>query len=190
VRQRLLVSYVMELPFGEGKKYGSNAKGIVGALISGWAVNGITTFQDGFPLNFRSNSGLNSLGGGTGRPNVIPGCDPVITGSAQSRLSKWFNTACFKPLTQAAGNYFGVGTEPRVDPKLRGHSMNNWDFSVQKTTKIKENLSLQFRAEAFNLFNRVQFNPPDNQSDSVTFGQTYAQMNTPRLIQFSLRLNF
>ena len=119
------------------------------------------------------------------RPDYIAGCASGISGSAQSRLNKWFNTSCFTP----AGPW-EFGNEPRVDPNLRSQGIANYDFSLSKATSITERISLSFRAEAFNLFNRVQFSPPNTQPGSATFGQVTAQYNQPRLIQFGLRLSF
>jgi hypothetical protein len=107
-------------------------------------------------------------------------------GKAQDRLNGWFNTACFK-----APAAYGIGSEARTDPTLRAHGVNNWDFSMLKTTKIKESMDLQFRAEFFNIFNRVQFAAPETNVDNTAlYGKVTAQKNSPRLVQFSLRLNF
>jgi len=90
---RLVVNYVLDLPFGKGQKFGDGWSGVGGALASGWAFNGITTFQSGFPLAINDNSSGNELtknfGVGTLRPNVVPGCNKLISGSAVSRLNKW-----------------------------------------------------------------------------------------------------
>jgi hypothetical protein len=85
---------------------------------------------------------------------------------------------------------FTFGTEPRTDPQLRLHGVNNWDFSILKTTKIKEQINVQFRAEVFNVFNRVQFAPPDTSVGGSNYGKVSNIANQPRLIQLSLRLNF
>jgi hypothetical protein len=114
---------------------------------------------------------------------VVAGCDQEISGSAQERLTKWFNTACF-----VAPPAFTFGSEGRVDPKLRAHSMNNWDVALFKNTKISERAGLQFRAEFFNLFNRVQFNFPGQTVGNPQFGIVGSQANNPRLVQFALRL--
>ena len=68
-------------------------KGVTGKLVSGWRVNGITTFQGGFPLPLTAQATTlaSTFGAGTTRPNVIAGCNKIIGGSAQSRLSEWFN---------------------------------------------------------------------------------------------------
>ncbi len=185
VPHRLVVSYVLDLPFGSGRKFMSSAGGAADKLVSGWGINGVYTFQSGFPLRLTTATNLtNSFGGGS-RPNVVPGCNQEPPGSAQERLNQWFNTSCF-----AQPPAFTFGTEGRVDPKLRAHGMNNWDFALFKNTRITERVGLQFRTEFFNLFNRVQFNFPGQALGNPQFGVVSSQVNNPRLVQFALRLIF
>ncbi len=187
VRHRVIASYVMNLPFGEGQQW-AHYNGIGGAAVSGWSVNGIVNFQKGFPMSFNqtSNNTLTGFGYGTIRPNKVAGCNPAISGTGKNRLNKWFNTACYT----VAPDY-SLGNEPRTDPKVRTDGMANWDLSVLKSTKIHNNINAQFRAEFFNLFNHPQFAAPQNSAnDATNFGVVIAQMNNPRLVQFSLRINF
>jgi hypothetical protein len=184
---RLVVSYVTDIPVGKGRKFLANSNAFVNAAIGGWGVLGVTTIQSGFPLHFTTNTNNSNSNGGGQRPNVVPGCDSSISGSATSRLHEWFNTACF---TQPAP--FTFGDESRVDPHLRSAGIANWDFSAFKNFAIsrEDRLKLQFRAEFFNIFNRVQFNTPGQSFGSSTFGVVSGQQNNPRLVQFALRLNF
>jgi hypothetical protein len=186
VASRFVASYVLELPIGKGKKFASGTSGVVGALISGWAANGIITLQDGYPLAMKAgNNDLRNYGVGVIRPNYVPGCVKEFSGRAQDRLSQWFNTSCF---IQPADTY-SFGGEARTDPQLRSHGVNNFDFTMSKNTKIKEALTLQFKAEFFNVFNRVQFRV-DQTTVGGTFGTVREQWNKPRLVQFALRLVF
>ena len=73
---------------------------------------------------------------------------------------------------------------------LRAQGVNNFDLSISKRTEITERMGLEFRTEFFNLFNRVQFSPPNTQPGAAQFGQVTAQYNQPRLVQFALRLKF
>jgi hypothetical protein len=197
VPNRLVLSYVLELPFGKGKHWLSSVHGITDKLVSGWGMNGITTFQSGFPLaltdvslnllenNFAQGNAGPGTGAGVTRPNYVGGCNPVINGSATSRLAQWFNTSCY-----TVAPPFAFGNEPKVSPVLRAQGIDNFDFSLVKKTAITERINAQFRAEFFNLFNIVQFAPPGEQLGASTFGIVSAQYNQPRLIQFSLRLSF
>jgi hypothetical protein len=200
VPQRFVFNYVLDLPFGEGHKYLNSLRGVPGKLVSGWSVNGITQFQTGFPLALQDtspnlfetdfaigNGGPGPPGAGVSRPDYTPGCNKAApnTSSLQAHLAEWFNTSCF---VQAGP--WEIGNEPRVDPTMRAPGINNSDFSVSKATAITERARLLFRAEVFNIFNRVQFTAPGTQLGSATFGQITAQYNNPRLIQFGLRLTY
>ena len=153
-------------------------------------MDGVTTFQAGFPLFFTAATNTsNSYNTGPLasylRPNVTAGCDKTVSGSEQSRINHWFNTSCF---TQPAS--FTFGDESRTDPNLRAAGLANYDFSLFKNTAITEGIKLQFRAEFFNLFNRVQFSYPGLAVGNPQFGIVSAQLNNPRLVQFALRLQF
>jgi len=189
VSQRAVISYVLNLPFGKGQRFANKLARPVDMLVSGWTVSGITTFQSGFPLfltEAQSNPLTQFFGGGALRPNVVAGCHRKISGSAESRLNEWFNPSCFT----FPGNY-AFGNEPRVDGSLISEGVKSYDFAAMKSTNLwGERANVQFRAEFFNIFNRVQFAPPVGQQGSSNFGEILSQVNQPREIQFSLRINF
>jgi hypothetical protein len=183
VPQNLVISYVMDLPFGKGHKWLSGATGITENLVGGWALDGVTTFQKGFPIGI-ANAAPATYGGT--RPNYVAGCNKSISGSATSRLNEWFNTACFSEPPA-----FSFGTESREDPTLRDEGVNNWNIGIAKRIfTIHESVNLAFRAEFFNLFNRVMFGPPGYSYGTPQFGVISSQVNNPRLVQFALRLTF
>jgi hypothetical protein len=187
VPQRLVISYVLDLPFGHGKRFMSDASGVKDKLVAGWGIDGVSTFQRGFPLKFSDSNpnklaGL-SLGTGTIRPDVVAGC---AKGGPRT-TAQWFNTACF--VSPAA---YTFGNEPRVDPSLRQAGVNAWDFAAFKRTYFgpDNKLSLEFRSEFFNLFNHPQFGPPNTGLGNSGFGQVTSTVNSPRLIQFGLKFAF
>jgi hypothetical protein len=188
VSQRIVISYVLDLPFGHGKRFLPNATGIVDKVVAGWGVDGVTTFQKGFPLKFSDSNPnlLSSLGLGTGtiRPDSVPGCDK---GAGGGTITAWFNTSCFvDPAPYTFGN------ESRVDPTLRQEGINNFDFAVFKKTYFgpDNRLNFEFRAEFFNIFNRTQFGAPNTSLGNASFGQINTTNGNPRLIQLGLRLSF
>jgi len=75
-------------------------------------------------------------------------------------------------------------------PNLRCPGINNWDLSLFKNTNVTERIKVQFRAEAFNAFNRVQFGVPNVSINSTAFGVISSQQNLPRNLQLGLRLLF
>jgi len=131
----------------------------------------------------------NVTGFGLGlRPNVVAGCNPQLSGSAQSRLNGWFNAACF---TVPAA--YTLGNESRADPVLRSQGIANYNVSLLKRTPITERFNLEFRSEVYNLFNRVQFGVPNTTvttAANATTGYVTTQINQPRLVQLALRLLF
>lgn len=191
ISQRLVISYVLDLPFGRGKAYANDFTGFKNGLVSGWGVDGVTSFQKGFPVKISSGSGNSltalSLGTGTLRPNVVSGCNKSMSGSATSKIGQWFNTGCF-----SAAPAWGFGDESRVDATLRQDGVNNWDFAVFKRTYFgpEDRMNIEFRTEFFNIFNRPQFGPPNGTFGAGTFGVVGNTVNLPRLIQFGLRFSF
>ena len=191
VPHRFVLSYIFELPLGHGKHFFPDVSDGADKFLSGWSMAGITTFASGFPLSITSaapNVLATNFGAGTIRPNVLSGCNKSAGGSILDHVSSGtsvINTACF-----AAPGLFSLGNESRVDPTLRAQGINNWDFSVSKITRLTERASLDFRAEFFNLFNRVQFATPNTSFGGPTFGVITGQANNPRQIQFSLRASF
>ena len=202
VPHRLVINYVINLPFGHGQKFASNVNGVANVLIGGWAVNGITSLQSGYPMYLVTSGNKLSgtaLGAGTIRPNYTAGCNKTVPGSKFARslpTATWFNTSCFTlPNTPGvagagSGSSYGFGNEPRVDGGLRDSGVDNWDFSAVKDTVLHDNLKLQLRFEFYNIFNRTQFGPPTPTVDNVHFGQITVQANQPRLIQGAFRINF
>jgi hypothetical protein len=182
-----VVSYLYPLPIGRGQALLGHLNGVANSLIGGWGVNGITTFQMGFPLGF--STATNNLSTytfqGTQRPDVVAGCAKPVDGSMFNRVSGYFNKSCFNlpPL-------FKFGNESRTDNQLRTPGIANWDLSLFKTIPIHESVALDFRVEAFNLFNRVQFASPNTQQGNTAFGTISSQANNPRIFQVSGRFSF
>ncbi len=193
VPQRLVISYVLDLPFGQGKKYLSNSSGRLNNLVGGWGIDGVSTFQRGFPLIFGNGQANDvALFGAGSRPNVVTGCNKASSGESINRLSGWFNAACF-----AAPADFRFGDESRVDSTLRADGINNYDFAVFKKILfgVDGRTGLESRVEFFNLFNRTQFGPPNTTcctANNANFGvvTSTAPGTNPRLIQFALKLFF
>jgi hypothetical protein len=192
VPQRLVISYVLDLPFGQGKKYLSDINGTWNNVLGGWGVDGVTTFQRGFPLVFGNGMANDTtLFGAGSRPNVVNGCDKAAVGANLIRLQEWFNIACF-----SAPADFTFGNESRVDSVLRSDGVNNFDFAVFKKFLFGEGRAgIESRVEFFNLLNRTQFGPPNTTcctSNNASFGSvtTTAPGTNPRLVQFAVKIFF
>jgi hypothetical protein len=174
---RLVVSYTAELPW--------KGKSGLGRLISGWEATGLLTLQSGTPI-FPGDPGTPSMFSGPNRPNNN-GTSAKLDGSAQSRLTRWFDTSTFSR-TPA----FTFGNSARSSPDVRINGINNWDAGFFKNNRFgaDERFNIQFRAEFFNTFNRARFGYPGSQVGQANFGVVSTQINRPRQIQLALKLQF
>ena len=183
ISQRFVGSFVYALPVGRGRKVGAGMNRVVDAFVGGWQMNGIVTFQTGDPLALTTTNSSNS-GNNVLRPNST-GKSAAIPGSVKDRLDKYFNTSVF---TQPAP--FTFGNVSRTLPDVRGPGAKNLDFSLFKNFALIERVSLQFRAEAFNLTNTPNFADPNQNFNAVAFGQITGTSNSARQVQFGLKLLF
>ncbi len=184
VRQRFSASYSYDLPFGKGRRYLNDSR-VLSNVFGGWQTLGIVTLQSGRPFTVallpdidNSGTGRSILGfGANDRPNIVG--DPNSGGHT---LDRWFNTSAFA--FSRPGTFGNAGRNI-----LDGPGYHNFNAALVKDTAINERLKLQFRAEAFNLFNHPNFNLPDNFLGSPTFGRI-SSARDPRHIQFGLKLLF
>jgi len=189
--QRLVVSYVYELPLLV--KHGGPAA----FLANGWSLSGVTTIQSGEKLTLLGNNTNNAYGiNGTGadRAQLAAGCtygQLVTSGSLESKLNNYFNTSCIAPYAILPGGATDFGNSGVGI--VSGPGQNNFDLALAKRTslvRLKEGVSLEFRAEAFNVFNHAQFTNPANNASLATFGQITATSVNPRIMQLALKLMF
>jgi hypothetical protein len=148
VDHRLVSSFVYELPIGRNKRIGGNMNKALDVVVGGWQVNGIATFQRGFPMTISAADvgGLNDTFG-TNRADLV-GTPRLIKSRDQ-----WFDVTAFK---QPAAGF--LGTSGRGILRLPG--TNNWDTGLYKNFQLTERLSFQFRLESFNAFNHTQWGGP------------------------------
>ena len=182
VSQRLVLSGIVELPFGKGKHWNST-NALVSRLIGGWQLNLISTIQGGLPLAVRGAS--NNL---ANRPNST-GISARLDNPTSDR---WFDTTQFvnPPL-------FTYGNVSRTLPDVRSPGIADFDLSLIKDTAITERSKLQFRAEAFNFVNHTNLGTPNASFSaganglnvSSSFG-TITSARDPRIMQLGLKLIF
>jgi len=227
---RFVASYNYELPFARWA--GITNQGFVGRLVNGWAINGVTTIQSGTPfviddssaLNLEDLDGFNSTNFATLAPGMTL-ADAITHGSVQSRIGNYLNPAAFllggncvdsqnvvlgPAIGDSCASYptaqgTAIGNVGRN--VFRGPRQQNWDLSLAKNTKISERMSLDFRAEAFNVFNHPSFQSPQaGVGQGLSFYGNYGVVNlaanganpfaitgtvsTPRILQLALKLNF
>ena len=187
VTHQASISGRYELPFGKGQRWMANAGAVGNRFVGGWQMNIITTLLSGFPMT--PLVGSNRSGDGDirnpDRPSLNPAFSgPVVTGNPH----QWFNPAAF--VRPAAGTYGDLGRGTYTGPGLA-----TVDFSLFKNTAIRERVNLQFRAEAFNLFNHTNYGTPNpiifsGLSTSPSAGLITTTATFPRQIQLGLKLIF
>ena len=158
-------------------------------LTQGWAINGITRFATGNPIGI-SQSGDRSLtgAGGVDHPDFIGGL--VITPDVRNTPNHtYFNKSAFvsegTSTTTANG---GLGVQGTANQRFfHGPGINNFDLGLQKATRLRENMSVQFRAEFFNAFEHAQFGNPSGSFTSSNFGRVTGTRSLGRIGQMSLK---
>ena len=186
-RQVFTGNYIYDLPWQRSQQ------GLVGHLLGGYEFSGILTINSGLPftvLTARGQGdpaavGVNTSGApnngsvASPRPNQIS--DP---NNGPKTFTQFFNTAAFAPVTVAGAS----GNERRG--AVNGPGLWRYDMALLKNTRIRESVNLQFRAEAFNLFNHTNFQTVGTTlTTTSTFGHVTA-VRDPRIMQLGLKLNF
>jgi len=184
-----VTSVVYQLPFGKGRKFGSNMNALLDALAGGWELNSINTANTGTPIDVSySPSAANDV---TGLTNDYRGeaiLRPNVSGSAISQgqsamVNNYFAGYTFT--TPPASAPFGnLGRNA-----FRAPGQEQWDLAADKNFRIRESMLLQFRSEFFNVLNHTNFGLPTAVSTSAAFG-TIRTTYPARQIQFALKLLF
>jgi hypothetical protein len=178
VRNNFVVSYIFVSP-------NVNHLGFVGKqALSGWQLNGITRLQSGNPFNVTSGTDTNLDGTNNDRPDLVG--NPYLPGGrghAATSLAYFNRTAFAAPI---GGRIYG---NTQFD-MLIGPNYINTDLSAFKSFPVYREASLQFRAEAFNAFNRVNFNNPSTLNVSQANAGQISGTSPARILQFALRLSF
>lgn len=164
IPQSLVVSALYDLPFGRGRQFGNHVSAPVNALIGGWRMTLIGTFNHGEPIEITAPNQTSS-NGVQARPNrLCNGNDPSFKNNMRTNGFKEFNAACFAvPATGFFGNA-GRGL-------IYAPGQDQVDYSLVKTFPIYERTRLELRGEFFNVFNHAQFLNPDGNAGDITSGK-------------------
>ncbi len=189
VPQRVVVSYVYELPFGKGKAMLTS--GPMSYILGGWQTAGSLTLASGRPFTVFASANSSSID--IGLQNALASVigTPVMIGDVNCWFYASKNPNCkgfsgVDAFTVPAAGF--LGNEGRNN--LRGPGTAVFDFSLDRTFVIKERTSLQLRWEVFNLANSAQFGLPSTNYSGGTPGTITSLAGDPRIMQFALRLKF
>jgi hypothetical protein len=183
IRQLFQGDFVYDLPFGKGRRFGSNWNRAVNGLAGGWTMQSILRFNTGPPINVQSGEDRANVGRSYQRPNVISNpCNGPQTPDA------WF-----APGSIVRANIYTYGNMGRDSGC--GAGLQNIDFAVHKIFPIKESQRIEFRGEFFNLLNHTNLDPQNHNGpgDMVFLSSSFNTVTAARpnrQIQFSLRYGF
>ena len=210
------ISASYDLPFGKGRKYLTH--GPAAWALGNWRVSGIGVYDTGTPVGLSTSLGLPIYASGAGgrvapyvtsfdgwQPssfNFQPG-QPFFFVAPQSK-SQFLSGSSYSgpfpyqgdtsnPNNSLADQGLGIGNMTRYNPKVRSFPNLSENISLTKEFPIHESTRLEFRAEAFNILNRMRFGTGSTQIQSSTFGQPTGsgiQANSPRTLQLALKLYF
>jgi Carboxypeptidase regulatory-like domain len=184
VRNRFVFNYSWDLPFGHGKQFMNS--GFAGKVLEGWQLSGITTLQTGLHYSVygyvdSQHTGLSDRADYIG-PNTLPAGHP--------------RTETGLPLSAFALPAYGTAGDSGRN-NFTGPGLNNWNMVMSKTMSFNDRFNLQLRCEAYNVFNRTEFDLPDGlMADTNTFGFSTSTLlqpdgtTTARQLQFGAKLQF
>jgi hypothetical protein len=176
-------NWVYELPFF------TEQHGLVGHTLGGWEFSGIVQAQSGQWLSAIGNSSVDPGGLGVFTSATAPNDPrPDQVGKPNSHaphtIAQWYNTAAF---ADVPSNEFRPGNAPRAT--ILGPGSQRWDMSMLKNVKLFESQTIQFRAEAFNIWNHTNYNNVDTTQDDGLTGQVLGA-GEKRILQVALKYNF
>ncbi len=198
IPQVLQFSYVYALPVGRGKRFGGNMHPVLNGFIGGWQLNGIWRFAKGRPVILVLDS-ENAIPTFRQRP-LLTGPLKVNHSSEQSMVASYFANACeSEPCLDGGASVveqpdaFTFGNAPRTLSSIRQPGSKNVSMSLFKEfplSRLREGTRLEFRLEAFNVFNHPNFGPADTDLGGGSFGAITFLASPSREVQLGLKLYF
>lgn len=204
VTHNFKAGFVYDLPFGKGRQYLTH--GPAAWFLGNWGVNGVLFYSSGLPLMVTSSYVLPLYGATQGRSipyiNSYTGWQPNWHGNFDPTVDTFLVPYCTSTTAPCSGPFpnqtvmaanTAFGNATRFNPKLRQFPNLNENLSVTRIFPIKESVRMEFRAEAFNVFNRVRFGPGDLNLQDQNFGHLTSSadlLNSPRQLQLALKVYF
>lgn len=198
VPHKITVAPIIELPFGEGKRW---AKSGIGAWILGdWTVSSIIGIESGFPTAIYVQNNTSGIFTRMVRANAGTG-SAETDGSRTDRITPPKGAACtvepcgtgvfwLNKTAYTTPGAFTLGNLPRTIGDVRTPDRNNIDFVASKDLRLKGSMRGEIKIEVLNLTNRPKVRGPETRIDNGSFGQISTQSGFMRLTQVMFRLSF
>ena len=197
VPHKITISPIIELPFGEGKKWATS--GVGAAILGDWTLSSIVSIEAGFPMSIATTNntqiftrmqrvnltGSEQATSGSDYERIAPPPGAECVAGQECGIGLWLNAAAY---AQPAA--FTLGTSPRTDASVRTPARNNWDFVANKAIRFPGRVRAEVRFEVLNITNTVKVRGPIHTLNSATFGQIRAQSGFMRLTQLAFRVTF
>jgi hypothetical protein len=179
ITHRFVASFIYDLPVGPDRAF--NPGGAAGAVLGGWSVNGILSLDGGRPFSISANDRANAGPGRRSAANCIG--DPLPSGFTRTR-DQWFDTSAFAENTPFTYGNCGYNT-------MRGPGRKAMNMSLFRNFRLPNDRRLEFRAEAFNVFNWINWGLPGSSASNLnTFGRITGTQGDPRQMQFAVKFYF
>lgn len=177
-------SVVWELPFGAGRRWGQSLHPVMEAVAGGWRLTAINMMTSGLPVNltYGPAAAFSVSGAPTYRPNVT---GDIYAPEGQQTIDNWFNRDNIVIPTDRTQPF---GNAPRNAAK--GPAIYTLDLGLHKGFAMGAERRLEFRVEAFNVFNRSNFGAPNGNRGATNFGTITSLATTPRQVQLGVRFAF
>jgi hypothetical protein len=179
IRHNWVTSYTYQLPVGRGRKLLASSPRWADLFLGGWNSSGVLTFRTGLPVTVGESPDTSNAGSLAPRPDALRN---AILPADKRGPDLWFDTTAFA--RQAPNTFGNAGNGTLRDPGI-----NDIDFSLQKQFSVTERKRFEFRAEAFNIFNKPQFTNIGHTLGNANFGRATAA-EAEREMQLGLKFYF
>ena len=171
------ITALWELPYGRGRRFGSNAPAPLNFVFGGWQLGMVEVHQSGAPLTWG-----NYIFTGDIKNIQLP--------DSEQTVARWFNTGAGFNTNSSQQLANNIRTFPIRFSGIRADSATGWNFSMIRNYHVWERIAIQFQAECFNTLNHPVFAAPNTTPTSSAFGTVTNSASEPRSINFSLKLVF
>jgi hypothetical protein len=191
LKHNFVASALYELPFGRGRRFGSEMPGWANVIVGGWNLSNIATLQSGLPFTPTISGDQANTGVGSQRPNVVG--QPVLVRNANCWFYDSHNSACHT-LRPSGTDAFAVPAQYTYGNgginTLRADGLVQFDTSLIKSFRFSESKALELRASFYNIFTHTTFAAPATNIDATSAGTISSTLNAAREGEVAAKIYF